>query len=143
MENPRLNKVVFSQLSVVKVNGNTFHLVKRHKKTENGHGAWVLLIQWFDGNTVKNKSEDIRVRMENLILHSGITATQYVNNFLTAQTELDAIPVEANSPSHSVYLFLRNIQDTNYANTVNCLRNINADLDQCVLSVSKTERDSF
>ena len=141
-QNPRLNKVVYSQLSVATVDGNAFHLVKRHEESKNGHEAWSSLVQWFDGDTVKNEtSEDIRVRMENLILHTGITATQYVNKFLTAQTELDAIPGEANSPSHSVYLFLRNIQDPNYANTVNYLRNICADLDQCVLSIRKTERD--
>ena len=142
LDNPRLNKVVFSQLSVSTVDGNAFHLVKRHEERKNGHAAWKSLVKWFDGDTVKNEtSEDIRVRMETLILHSGITATQYVNKFLTAQTELDAIPGEANSPSHSVYLFLRNIQDSNYANTVSFLRNTNADLDQCVLSVRKAERD--
>ena len=142
LANPRLNKVVYSQLSVATVDGNAFHLVKRHKESKNGHQAWVSLVQWFDGDTVKNEtSEDIRVRMENLILHSGTTATQYVNKFLTAQAKLNAIPGESNSPSHSVYLFLRNIQDSNYAHTVNYLRNTNADLDQCVLSVRKTERD--
>ena len=82
MENPRLNKVVFSQLSMATIEGNAFHLVKQHKETKNGHGAWVSLIQWFDGDMIKNKiSEDIRVCMKNLILHSGITATQYVNIF--------------------------------------------------------------
>ena len=114
LANPRLNKVVYSQLSGATVDGNAFHLVKRHEESKNGYQAWVSLVQWFDGDTVKNEtSEDIRVRMENLILHSGTTATQYVNTFLTAQAELDAILGEGNSPSHSVYLFLRNIQESN------------------------------
>ena len=82
LQNPRLNKVVFSQLSVATVDGNAFYLVKRHEEEKNGHKAWVSLMQWFDGDTVKNEtSEDIRVCMENRILHSGTTATQYVNIF--------------------------------------------------------------
>ena len=32
LQNPRLNKVVFSQLSVATVDGNAFHLVKRHEE---------------------------------------------------------------------------------------------------------------
>ena len=58
--NPRLNKVVYSQLSVATVDGNAHHLVKKHKKTKDGYACWQSLVTWYDGDTIKNKtSEDI------------------------------------------------------------------------------------
>ena len=139
---PHMNKVVFSQLSVATVDGNAHHLIKKHEENRDGHRAWKELISWFDGDTIKNKtSEDIRMRLENLYLHSGIQASQYINKFLTAHSELEAIPGESFSKNHTVFLFLRNIQDHEYKPTVTYLCNTNATLDQCVTAIRKTERD--
>ena len=61
INNPRLNKVVYSQLSVATMDGNEHHMVKKHKRTKNGHACWQSLITWYDGDTIKNEtSKDIR-----------------------------------------------------------------------------------
>ena len=74
---------------------------------------------WFDGNTIKSEtSEELRMRLESLTLHSGVQASYYINNFLTAQSELEVIPGEAFSKSHTIFLFLRNIHDSEYRSTV-------------------------
>ena len=60
----RLNKVVYSQLSVATVDGNAHHLVKEHEKTKDIFACWLSLCTWYDGDTVKNEtSEDIRAKI--------------------------------------------------------------------------------
>jgi hypothetical protein len=87
--NPWLNKVVYSQLSVATVDSNSHHLVKKHEKTKDGYACWQSLVTWYDGDTIKNEtSEDIRAKIDNLNLHSGTTASNYVNKFLTYCREL-------------------------------------------------------
>ncbi len=38
-ENPRMNRIVFSQLSVATANGDAFHLVLKHNEEKDGNGA--------------------------------------------------------------------------------------------------------
>ena len=142
VDNPRLNKIVYSQLSVATVDGNAHHLVKKHERTKNGHECWQSLLTWYDGDTVRNEtSEDIRGKIENLSLHPGVTASAYVNKFLTYFRELESIPGEGYSPSHAVYLFLGNISHPDYEITVAYLRNTTSNLEACITSLRKAERD--
>lgn len=39
------NKVVYSQLSVTTVGGNSHHLVKRWEGDKDGHSAWIALCE--------------------------------------------------------------------------------------------------
>jgi hypothetical protein len=140
--NPKMNKVVFSQLSVSTVDGTAHHLIKVHEGLKDGHAAWIALCEWYDGDAMKNEtSESLRTKLETLRLHSGLTASQYVNKFLMWFRELECIPGEGYSKSHGVYLFLKNIVDTDYAPTVVFLRNNSATLEECVVALRKSERD--
>jgi hypothetical protein len=78
------NRVVFSQLSVATPGGTAYHFVKQHDKNKDGHAAWHSLIELFDGNVLKAETADtVRARLESYKLGNGMTASQYINNFLT------------------------------------------------------------
>ena len=99
-------------------------------------------MEWYEGESIKNETaEDIRAKLENVVLHQGISASHYVNKFLRYHHDLERIPGEANSDSHAVYIFLKQIIDKEYTSTVQYLRNTNATLDEAVLAIRKTERD--
>jgi hypothetical protein len=140
--NMQMNRVVFAQLFVATVDGTAHHLVKQHEKEKDGNAAWKALCEWYDGDVIKNEtSETIRSRIEGLKLHTGITASDYVNKYLMYYHDLAKIPGEGLSASHGTYLFLRNITDPDYAPTVSFLRNTNPDLTDCVTAIRKSERD--
>ena len=141
-ENIRMNKIVYSQLSAATVDGNAHHLIKAHDTTKDGHAAWCNLCEWYDGDVVQSETADeLRSKLDTHKLHPGVTATSYLNNFLTWNSDIAKIPGEALSESHSVYMFLKNITDPDYKATVQFCRNNNTDLMGCVSAVRKTERD--
>jgi hypothetical protein len=140
--NPRLNKVVYSQLAAATVDGIAYHLVQRHETTKNGWGAWMSLLDWYDGVLIQNETaEGLRVKLDNLVLHSGVSGSEYVNKFLAWHRDLEKIPGEGMSKNHAVHLFLKNIMDPDYNSSVTYCRNTSATLDQCVSSIRKQERD--
>ena len=82
---------------------------------KDGREAWKAQCEWYDGDAVKSENaEGIRVHLDNLKLHSGNTASEYINKFLTLSDELPKINVEAYSKNRLIFLFLRNIEDTDY-----------------------------
>ena len=142
MTHSKMNKIVFSQLAVATVDGTAFHIVRQFNDEKDGYKAWKALIEWYEGDVVKNETaEELRQKLESLNLHSNVTASHYVNRFLTLFHDLNRIPGEEVSDSHAVYLFLRNIHDNEYASTVLYLRNTNASMKECVNIIRKTERD--
>ena len=142
IKHKKMNKIVYSQLSAATVDGNAHHLVKAHEDIKDGHAAWESLCEWYDGDVVQSETADkLRSKLDTHKLHTGVTATFYLNNFLTWHSDIAKIPGEALSPSHSVYIFLKNITDPDYQATVQFCRNNNADLMACVSAMRKTERD--
>jgi hypothetical protein len=140
--NPKMNTIVYSQLTVATVDGNAHHLVKQHEDERDGHKAWSSLLEWFDGDTIRNETADtIRAKLDSLILHPGITASDYVNKYMMRYQELERIPGEGMSASHATQLFLRNIHDEKYEMTIKYLRNSDAKLQECVTAIRKEERD--
>ena len=60
------------------------------------HAAWLEFVSWYAGDQIQGDvAQEKRAILEALKLHSGITATSYINKFLTAFTELNRIPGEA------------------------------------------------
>jgi hypothetical protein len=117
-------------------------LIKQHKTNKDGHAAWAALLTWYDSNTIKNEiAESLQNKLELLKLHQGTSGSQYINQFLTWYNNLERIDGESYSAGHVVYLFLRNITDPDYQGTVVFLRNNDANLDDAVKSIRKTERD--
>ena len=82
---------------------------------KDGHKAWKALCEWYDGDAVKSENtEGIRVHLDNLKLHSGNTACEYINKFLTLSDELSKNNGKVYSKNYLMFLFLRNIGDTDY-----------------------------
>ena len=107
------------------------HLVRKKafEGKKDGNAAWQSLCDWYDGDVVQSETADeIRSKLDNLKLHTAISATQYLNQFLTWHSDIAKIPGEALSPSHSVYMFLKNITDPEYKATVQFCRNNTMDL---------------
>ena len=138
----RMNLVVYSQLAASTVDGVAYHLVQKYEPSKDGHAAWQSLCEWYDGDTIQNETaENLRVKLDNLKLHSGITASEYVNKFLAWHRDLSKIEGEGLSTRHAVYLFLKNISDADFLTSITFCRNPNATLDECIAAVRKQERD--
>ena len=137
-----MNTVVYSQLAAATVDGVAYHLVRKFEATKDGNAAWANLCDWYDGDVIQSETaENLRVKLENLKLHSGVSGSEYINKFLAWFRDLDKVPGEGYTKSHGVYLFLKNISDTDYQTTVTFCRNTNATLDGCVAAIRKQERD--
>ena len=79
-----MNRVVYSQLSVATVGGNSHRLFKQYKDDNNGYGSWNDLCEWYDGNRMKNKTADsLKSKLESYCLTLASNAAHYINNFLT------------------------------------------------------------
>lgn len=140
--NPKMNRIVYSQLAVATVDGTAYHLIKQFEDSKDGHAAWQALIEWFDGDVIKNETaESLRTKLEKLKLTRSLKAEDYINKYLTWMSELDRIKGEKYSDSHKVHLFLRNIEDSDFGTTVEILRKQNSTLEECVTTVRKTQRD--
>jgi hypothetical protein len=140
-ENPDLNKVVYSQLLAATVDGTAYHLVQAAERNKDGHQAWINLCEWYDGEDVHDETaENLRTKLDNLRLHTGIKGADYVNKFLAWYRDLEKIPGEAWSKSHAKQQFLKHITDPEYdASVQHCMHN-NADLEECVTVIRKHER---
>jgi hypothetical protein len=140
--NERLNKVVYSQLAAATVEGVAYHLVSKHEDNKNGYAAWKSLVDWYDGDMIQNETaENLRNKLENLRLHSGVSASEYINKFLAWFRDLDKIKGEGLSKGHAVHLFLKNIIDEDYKSSVTYCRNTGCSLDLCIAAMRKQERD--
>jgi hypothetical protein len=138
----RLNKVVYSQLASATVDGVAYHLVQQFEVEKDGHAAWTNLCEWFDGETVQSETAtNLRSKLENLQLNSGVTGSEYVNKFLAWHRDLEKIKGEGMSVSHAVSVFLRNIIDPDYQTTVTFCLNSDCSLDKCINAIRKQERD--
>jgi hypothetical protein len=142
--NKCLNKVVYSQLAAATVEGVAYHLVSKHEDTKNGYAAWKSLVDWYyDGDMIQNKTaENLRNKLENLRLHTGVSASEYINKFLAWFHDLDKIlKGQGLSKGHAVHLFLKNIIDEDYKASVTYCRNTGCSLDLCIAAMRKQERD--
>jgi hypothetical protein len=138
----RLNKVVYSQLASATVDGVAYHLVQQFEANKDGHAAWANLCEWFDGETVQSESAtNLRSKLENLQLHTGMAGSEYVNKFLAWHRDLEKIKGEGMSASHAVSVFLRNITDPDYLTTVTFCLNSDCTLEKCINAIRKQERD--
>ena len=86
-------------------------------------------------------AENSRSKLEALSLHSGVSASDYVNKFMNYYRYLEKIPGEQYSPKYAVTRFLDNISDRNYDNTVSYCRNNNCNLEMCIFKVRMNERN--
>ena len=50
MNNPLLSRVVYSQLVVITVDASAYHIVRHFEDEKDGHEAWVVLCECFNGD---------------------------------------------------------------------------------------------
>jgi hypothetical protein len=132
------NMIVYSQLAAATVDGQAYHLVQKYEESKNGNAPWANLYKWYDGSLIQNETaENLRVKLDNLTLHAGITGSEYVNKFMAWFRDLDKIPHEGYTESHGSYLFLKNITDPDYATTTIFCRNTQATLEKCIAAVRR------
>ena len=140
--NPRANKIVYAQLSVATVSGTAHHLVKQFDTSKNGNMAWDALVEWYDGDAIKNETADaLRDKLSHLKLSTSMSAASYINNFLTWYRDLCKIPGEGISDSHAISMFLSNITDPAYSTFVQIQKAQVTDLKTAVVAIRKHERD--
>ena len=64
------------------VDGTAYHIVKCFKEEKDGHAAWVVVCEWFDGNQIKIKtSRGFQSKLDTLKPHNKTTVAQYVNEY--------------------------------------------------------------
>lgn len=143
LTNPRMNRIVFSQLSVATANGDAFHLVLKHNEAKDGNAAWHDLLEWYDGDAVKSETADtLRSKLHNLKLREPISGSHYINSFNQYVHHLDRIQGEAMSESHKIQMFIRNIEDDEYNDVALHLRNSEVlSLEKAISAIRKRERD--
>lgn len=114
-DNPRYNKVVFSQLMVARVDETGYHLIQEIESTRDRHATWKNLCEWYDGEDMQlETTEGIHIKLDNLCLHPGISASYYINKFLAWYCNLAKIPGEGYMKSHAMCIFLKYITNEDY-----------------------------
>ena len=140
--NPDMNRIVYSQLATATSDGNAYSLVFRHHKKRDGFSAWQSLCDRYDGDSRRNEhADEIREKLQALRMSTGMTADTYINRFELWVQELSEIPGEGFTDNHALQLFLRNIQDPDYATEVKILRRSSQTLHQAIDGLRQQERE--
>ena len=84
-KNTQMNQVVYSLSAVWTVEETAHDLNKIYKNNNNGYGSWNNFCEWYNEDSLKNKTEDsLRSKLEIYHLTSVSNAAQYINNSLTS-----------------------------------------------------------
>ena len=121
------------------------HLAKEFDKERDGHEAWKALCEWYDGDLIKYKNAEIVcVKLDGLKLYTGISASDYINNFMNLSNELNKIEGEAYSDNHYKFLFLKKIEHPDYQVTKKLLKSAkDLGLQEYVAAIRKQEHELF
>ena len=139
---PSANAIVYSQLAVATSGGTAYHLVKAFEWEQDGNAAWRNLLEWYDGDALKNETADtLRRKLESYRLSSSDGVLRYINNFITTYRELDEVPGEGWSPSHALSVFLDGITDPSFETFVMIQRSKGETLDETILALRKYDRE--
>jgi hypothetical protein len=142
MANERLNKVVYLQVAAATVEGVVYHLVSKVEVTKDGHAAWRNLVEWYNRDIIVNETaENLRNKLDNLRLNTGVSVSKYINKFLAWFWDLEKIKGEGLSPGHALHLFLKNFMDDDYKTSVTYCNKTGCSLDLCIAAMRKQERD--
>ena len=110
-----LNAIVYAKLVYATRNGSVLWIVEQHKSTMNGSLAWRNLVDWFEGDLVKNQlATTLRNKVHSCCLIPGISASDFINQFMLNFHKLQDMGKMAMSEQEAKTLFLENITDTDY-----------------------------
>ena len=111
-----LNSIVYAKLVYATRNGSVLWIVEQHKATLNGSLAWRNLVDWFEGELVKNQlATTLRNKVHSSCLIPGVSASTYINQFMLNYHKLQDMGSMAMSEQEAKTLFLENITDNDYS----------------------------
>ena len=129
------NETIFHLLQVATTEGNASFLVDQFEDKRDGRMAYDALEKWFEGMKLQNETaEDIRSKLNKNILTTKITATKYINQFLSHTKQLKDLD-KSYTTSKTVSMFLENIHNPDYQNTVELCLAHNYDIHECIMQV--------
>ena len=76
------NETIYHLLAVATADGSASHLVDQYKHSSDGRRAYLALVNWYEGDELTTETtEDIRSKLDKLILNTSNTASSYINDF--------------------------------------------------------------
>ena len=134
------NETIFHLLQVATTDGNASFLVDQFEEDRNGKLASDALEKWFEGMKLQNETaEDIRSKLDKNLLTTKVTATKYINQFLSYTKQLKDLD-ESYTKSKTVSMFLENIINPDYQSTVELCQAHKYDIHECIMQVRAKER---
>jgi len=134
------NETIFLLLQVATTEGNASFLVDQFDDDRDGRLAYEALEKWFEGMKLQNETaEDIRAKLDKNILSTKVTATKYINLFLSYTKQLKDLD-ESYTKSKTISLFLEKITDPDYQTTVEMCQAHKYDIQECIMQVRSKER---
>ena len=134
------NETIFHLLQVATTEGNASFLVDQFEDERDGRLAYDALKKWFEGMKLQNETaEDIRSKLDKNLLTTKVTATRYINQFLSYTKQLKDLD-EAYTKSKTVSMFLENILNPDYQNTVELCQAHKYDIHECIMQIRAKER---
>lgn len=116
--NPNKNRIVFTQLVIALQGGTARCMADEFETSKDGHALWKGLHDEYTGTEAQAPLvSKIRQQIEATKLHSGITASEYVNTFRVKKSQLDKFQRDDNTDYQVKELFIRNIVDPEYRST--------------------------
>ena len=139
-KHPVDNETVFHLFQVATADGSAAHLVDKHNDGRNGFAAYEELVKWYEGDQLTSETaEDVRSKLDRLVLTTKNSASQYINEFQQHIKHLEELGEEY-TESKTVNIFLTQITDPDYQNTKEaCLEN-KYDIETCIERMRSKER---
>ena len=139
---PALNSLIYSRLALALVEGHAEHVILPFESTNDGHGAWAALLNWYESSDMQyDLADKLRQQLSDLKLRPGGSAQEYINKFMVAVNRLNRIQGETMSDVHQVQAFLRGIEDEEYSMVRSLCRNQQLTLIQSTARLTSEERE--
>lgn len=134
------NETIFHLLQVSTADGTAAHLVDMYEDERDGRKAYLELVKWYEGDELTTETaEDVREKLEKATLSTKSHASQYINEFLQHTKHLEELD-ESYTVSKTVSIFLNQITDPDYRDTVEACHINKYGISKCIEQVRAKER---
>ena len=134
------NETIYHLLAVATSDGTAAHLVDKYEDDKDGRAAYQEMVAWYEGDELTiETAEDVRAKLDRIYLSTRNTASSYINDFQQYTKQLEDLD-ESYTTSKTVNIFLSQISDPDYAQTVElCIEN-KLNIDECIERIRGKER---